>query len=349
MTRNAFLKFLIAAAGLCLLAPVRALARPWRSAHSSTRRGSVLHVSGMTPDIARPDGALSPITPTKQFYVEDISGPPDTLPRDASAWTLNLTGDIAHPETLRYDDILKHPAVTRTITLNCIGNPIGGYAIGNAEWSGLPLKELIDAADPDFFADTLVLKGADGYHDSLPLSAARHPGALLVHSMNGEPLTRDHGFPLRVLVPGYYGIKQVKWLQEIQIQNGPHTGYWQERNWTQSGRVKIFSRIDHPEHGEWLETRRTTLRGIAFAGDRGIQYVQVSLDGEKSWSLAQLEKPLSPYAWVFWSFPVTFPRSGRYRLAVRAADRFSGVQRDGARDPFPSGTSGIHRIDVKVL
>lgn len=232
MTRSAFIRFMLASLALCLLAPLRALARPWRTTHKSARRGSVLHVSDMTPDIARPTGKLSPITPVKRFYVEDISGPPDALPRNASSWTLRLAGDITRPQSLRYDDIIQRPSVTRIITLNCIGNPIGGYAIGNAEWTGLPLARLIEDMDPDFLADTMVLKGADGYHDSLPLSAAKHPGALLVHGMNGQPLTRDHGFPLRVLVPGYYGIKQVKWLQEIRIQNGPHTGYWQKLNWT---------------------------------------------------------------------------------------------------------------------
>ena len=110
-----------------------------------------------------------------------------------------------------------------------------------------------------------------------------------------------------------------------------------------------MSRVDFPVHDQWLESRRTILRGIAFAGDHGIQYVQVSLDGERSWSLARLEKPLSRYSWVLWSFPCTFPGLGRYRIAVRAADLYSGVQRDDGRDPFPSGTSGIHRIEVNVL
>jgi DMSO/TMAO reductase YedYZ molybdopterin-dependent catalytic subunit len=333
-----------------ILAPVRALARPWlKSPQDENLTADWQPVADMTPDVTRPHGAISPITPVSNFYVEDIAGPPESLQPDATGWSLSVTGQIERPLTLNYQDLLQRPAVTRIITLSCIGNPIGGYAIGNAEWTGLPLKALIDEADPDFFANRVVLKGADGYHDSLPLSATRDAAALLVHTMNGKPLTRDHGFPVRVLVPGYYGIKQVKWLTGIEITRGPYKGYWQKRNWTGDGRVKIISRIDHPRHDEWLETRRTTLRGIAFAGDRGIQYVQVSLDGEKSWSLAQLEKPLSPYAWVFWSFPVTFPGSGRYRIAVRAADQYSGVQRDDGRDPFPSGTSGIHRIEVKVL
>lgn len=338
MTRHGFLKFFLWMVTALLVDPVRALARPaWQ------------RVSGMTPDAERPQDAIPPITPVRHFYVEDIAGPPGSISPGAAGWSLRVTGKVKRVLTLNYQELLERPAVTRTITLNCIGNPVGGYAIGNAEWSGLSFRELIDSAEPDFFGERVVLKGADGYHDSLPLSAVRSSAAMLAHTMNGRPLTRDHGFPVRVLVPGYYGIKQVKWLTEIEVVTGPHQGYWQKRNWTGDGRVKIFSRIDHPRHNEWLETRHTVLRGIAFAGDRGIQYVQVSLDGGKSWTLAHLEKPLSEYSWVFWSLPVTFPATGRYRIAVRAADLYSGVQRDDGRDPFPSGTSGIHRIDVKVM
>ncbi|NIU43765.1 MAG: molybdopterin-dependent oxidoreductase [Nitrospinaceae bacterium] len=286
------------------------------------------------------------ITPNRKFYVEDIHGPPRSL--DLKTWRLKITGKVDQPLTLSLDQIRKRPAIRQIITLSCIGNPVGGFALGNAEWEGISLRSLLDEADPDFFASTLIFKGADGYHDSVPLRRGRHRGALLVHTMNGEPLPLDHGYPLRVLIPGLYGIKQVKWITEIEVSNKSHTGYWQKQNWASDGKVKVISRIDFPRHGQRLRTARTTLRGIAFAGDRGIQYVQVSIDGERTWSLARLEKPPSSYSWVFWSLPVRFPKSGRYSIAVRAADQYSGVQFDGHRDPFPSGTSGIHRIQCRV-
>ena len=125
-------------------------------------------------------------------------------------------------------------------------------------------------------------------------------------------------------------------------------GYWHKKGWSKQAKVKIISRIDLPENNEEMRSRKTVIKGIAFAGDRGIEYVQVSIDGEKTWALAELEKPLSPYSWVFWEIPCTFHRPGRTRIAVRAADQYSGLQQDDLRDPFPSGTSGIHRIEVMV-
>ena len=202
-------------------------------------------VAGMQPKATAPTGAVPPITPNSEFYVEDIHGPPKPL--NAETWRLKITGKIDRPLTLSLDQIRKRPTVRRIITLSCIGNPVGGYALGNAEWEGVSLKDLLDEADPDFFTQTLIFKGADGYHDSIPLSRGRHRAVMQAHTMNGEPLPREHGFPLRLLVPGLYGIKQVKWIREIEVSNETHTGYWEKRNWSRDGKVKIISRIDLPK------------------------------------------------------------------------------------------------------
>jgi hypothetical protein len=305
-------------------------------------------VADMVPRVFKSRKLPLPITPVEEFYIEDYSGPPKSLRRGADNWRLTLKGKVDHPLTLNYRQILARPSVKRIITLNCIGNPVGGRAIGNAEWEGIPLKDLIDEADPYFFSNTLIIKAEDGYFESIPLRKARHSGAMLATKMNGKPLTLNHGFPLRLLIPGLYGIKQMKWIKEIEVANHRPKGYWHKKGWSKQAKVKIISRIDLPENNEVLRSRQTVLKGIAFAGDRGIQYVQVSIDGEKTWSLAQLEKPLSPFSWVFWKFPCTFHRPGRNRIAVRAADQYSGLQQDDLRDPFPSGTSGIHRIEVMV-
>lgn len=347
MTRYRFLRLLLLGILSLVFYPLRALAARFSLDEAQSDPHSFTPVVDMQPRVTAPAGAVTPITPNNEFYVEDIHGSPKSL--NPETWRLQITGEIDRPLTLSQDQIRKRPTVRRMITLSCIGNPVGGHALGNAVWEGIALKDLLEEADPDFFARTLIFKGADGYHDSIPLSRGRHPGALLAHTMNGKPLPREHGYPLRLLVPGLYGIKQVKWIQEIEVSRETHTGYWQKRNWSAEGKVKIMSRIDYPKNGSWVQGSSTVLRGIAFAGDRGIQYVQVSTDGERSWSLARLEKPLSPYSWVFWSFPLKLPRFGRYSVAVRAADQYSGLQDDRQRDPFPSGTSGIHRIHFNAL
>jgi len=329
MTRSRFLRFLLSLAFFLILLPVKALA-------------------DMKPRVFKTRKHPLPITPVEEFYVEDTSGPPKSLRQGAANWRLTVKGKVDRPLTLDYKQILSRPTVKRIITLNCIGNPVGGRAIGNAEWEGIPLKDLIDSADPHFFSNTLILKAEDGYYESIPLGKAKHPAAILATKMNGKPLNLNHGFPLRLLIPGLYGIKQMKWIKEIEVANHRPKGYWHKKGWSKEAKVKIISRIDIPENNERISSRQTVIKGIAFAGDRGIQYVQVSIDGEKTWSLAELEKPLSPYSWVFWKFPCTFPRPGRTRIAVRAADQYSGLQQDDLRDPFPSGTSGIHRIEVLV-
>jgi DMSO/TMAO reductase YedYZ molybdopterin-dependent catalytic subunit len=364
VTRFQFLRVLLLGVLSLVFYPLRALAGGERPQVTNRRRlekvtgtsppnasvkfaPGLARVAGMQPKATAPTGTVSPITPNSEFYVEDIHGPPKRF--NTEAWRLKITGKVDQPLTLSLDQIWKRLAVRQIITLSCIGNPVGGYAVGNAEWVGISLWDLLDEADPDFFTKTLIFKGADGYHDSIPLSRGRNRAALLAHTMNGEPLPREHGFPLRLLIPGLYGIKQVKWISEIEVSNETHTGYWEKRNWSRDGKVKIISRIDYPKNDSQVRGSKTVLRGIAFAGDRGIQYVQVSTDGERSWSLAQLETPLSPYSWVFWSFPMRLPRPGRYSIAVRAADQYSGIQRDGQRDPFPSGTDGIHRIQFEAL
>jgi DMSO/TMAO reductase YedYZ molybdopterin-dependent catalytic subunit len=329
MTRSRFLRFLLFTIVFLFTLPLKVLA-------------------DMVPRVFKTRKRPSPITPVEEFYVEDFSGPPKSLRQGAKDWRLTIKGKVDHPLTLDYKQILSRPTVKRIITLNCIGNPVGGRAIGTALWEGIPLKDLIDSADPNFFSNTLILKAEDGYYESIPLGKAKHPAALLAIKMNGQPLTLNHGFPLRLLIPGLYGIKQMKWIKEIEVANHRPKGYWHKKGWSRQAKVKIVSRIDIPENNETLISRQTIIRGIAFAGDRGIQYVQVSIDGEKTWSLAQLAKPLSPYSWVFWKFPCTFPKAGRTRIAVRAADQYSGLQQDDLRDPFPSGTSGIHRIEVLV-
>jgi len=348
ITRHRFLRYLGCAVLALVFYPLRALAARFSFGESlSAEPYTISPVADMQPQATAPVDGVAPITPNSQFYVEDIHGPPKHL--NAKTWRLKISGNIERPFMLSLDDIRKRPTVRQIVTLSCIGNPVGGYALGNAEWEGISLKDLLNELQPSFFAKTIVFKAADGYHESMSITEGNHPAALLAHTMNGQPLPRKHGFPLRLVIPGRYGIKQIKWLNAIEVSDQSHIGYWPKRNWSRDGKVKILSRIDFPQNDGWVLEPQTVLRGIAFAGDRGIQYVQVSTDGERTWSLAKLEKPLSPYSWVFWSFPMKFSRSGRYSVSVRAADMYSGIQRGGQRDAFPAGVDGFHRIRFNVL
>ncbi len=336
MTRARFLQMLTGWALLFLAFPFRLLANV-----------KVKPVADMAPRFKVPKGAVPPVTPTSRFYVEDISGVPDVIKNGAPGWKLKVHGLVEHPLALNLDGLAKRPQVEETITLSCIGNPVGGYALGNAEWRGVSLRKLIDDTGPKSGAVWLIVKAADGYHESIPLKQAQHRAAMLATHMNGERLTKDHGYPVRLLIPGLYGIKQVKWIEELQLSAERLPGYWNKKGWDREAWVQIFSRIDWPKQDDGLLRGHHTMRGIAFAGDRGIIRVEVSQDEGKTWELAELEPPLSEYSWVFWNKRVPL-RPGRQTLMVRAADLYSGIQRGYKRDPFPSGVTGFHRIEIDV-
>lgn len=337
MTRARFLQYLAGWALFFMALPLRAF--------SGVR---VRPVNDMAPRFTVPEGATLPITPVKDFYVEDISGVPAKVKQGTAGWTLHISGQVQKPLTLSPEDFKQRKQVTRIITLSCIGNPVGGHAIGNAEWRGVLLSSLLKEAGVDDSAEWLTFHGADGYHETLPLSEAMKPSGLLATHMNGKPLTRDHGRPVRLLIPGLYGIKQVKWITRMEVTSDWRAGYWHEKGWSREARVQVFSRIDLPKSGEWFQRGEQEIRGIAFAGDRGIDRVEVSWDGGKTWQVAEMEKPLSPWSWVFWRKRVEFERGGRYTVMVRAADQYSRVQDNTRRDPFPAGTTGYHKVEFRV-
>jgi hypothetical protein len=167
--------------------------------------------------------------------------------------------------------------------------------------------------------------------------------------MNGEPLPRRHGFPARVIVPGRYGIKNVKWLERIEVISGDYKGYWQQKGWTQVGSVKTESQIRMPGDKAIVQAESAELAGLAFAGDRGIQSVDVSLDGGDSWQTATIIANPSPQnlSWVLWRLPWQ-PAAGTYTLLVRATDGTGALQTSKHAPTLPDGASGWHRIVVGV-
>lgn len=285
------------------------------------------------------------ITPNDEFYVTSYRSPPTVRP---DSWQLSITGLVERPVVLTYEQLLARPARSEIVTLECVGNEVGGESISTAQWEGPSLKMLIEEVGVSTEAVDVVFHSADGYSDSIRLDHALRGDVLIAHKMNGVPLPQGHGFPARIIVPGHYGMKSVQWLTEIEIVDRDYLGYYQKKGWTDDATVKTMSRIDMPGHGSSLQGAKHLIQGLAFAGTRGIQLVEVSTDEGNTWQTAMLETPLSRYAWRFWKLEWQAPKPGRYSLLVRATDGTGRVQSSDDREPAPDGATGLHQITVSV-
>jgi DMSO/TMAO reductase YedYZ molybdopterin-dependent catalytic subunit len=292
-------------------------------------------------------GLSTEVTPVGKFYVvsKNIFDPAV----ESKTWKLAVKGMVERPYGLTLDELRQLPSVTKPHSLMCISNEIGGDLISNATWKGVPLKILLEKAGVRSGARKLIVRARDGYSDSFPLGAALHEGTIVAYEMNGKPLERQHGFPARVLVMGLYGIKNVKWVSEVEIVEHDYKGYWQVRGWTDTAIYKTFSRIDVPGHDATLKRGAPTwIAGVAFAGDRGIRTVEVSVDGGKSWQPARVKRAMGDHTWVLWAFEWTPAASGTAALVSRAVDGTGAVQPAGPNPPLPDGVEGLHRVAVKV-
>jgi DMSO/TMAO reductase YedYZ molybdopterin-dependent catalytic subunit len=290
-------------------------------------------------------------TPNDKFYVVNYSSSPFSIARrlDQEQWRLHVTGEVKRPVSLGWRDILNREAFDQIVTLECIDTLPGGDSLGNAQWRGISLKQLLlEVGVEQETARDIVFRGADGYHDSIPFERAMQDDVMLAYLMNGEKLPQEHGFPLRLIVPGLYGIKNVKWITEIEVYNGDYKGYWQQRGWTDEGTIKIFSRIDSPGHYQPLRGPEHTVRGIAFGGPYSISKVELSFDGGRSWQVADIAPPLSEKSWVIWSYRWRPSKAGRYQVTVRATDTRGQLQSPDIVRPFPAGASGYHTIVALV-
>jgi DMSO/TMAO reductase YedYZ molybdopterin-dependent catalytic subunit len=292
-------------------------------------------------------GLVREVTPVETFYVvsKNIFDPSI----EAKTWKLVVKGKIERPYSLTLDELRRLPAVTRPHTLMCISNEIGGDLISNAMWKGVPLRTILEKAGVQPGAKKLIVRGHDGYSDSFPLGIALLDGSIVVYEMNGKPLERQHGFPARALVMGLYGIKNVKWLSELEVTESDYKGYWQRRGWTDTGAYKTFSRIDVPAAGATIKRgQRSWIAGVAFTGDRGIAAVEVSADGGTSWQRARLKPAMGDHTWGLWAFEWIPAVPGVFTLTVRAVDGTGIVQPIGPKPPLPDGVEGLHSISIKV-
>jgi DMSO/TMAO reductase YedYZ molybdopterin-dependent catalytic subunit len=268
-----------------------------------------------------------PLTPAELFFVREHFPAPAASTVGSK---LSVGGAVAAPFEISYDDLAERPRKKLPVTLECAENPVGGGLVSHAEWSGVSLASLIEQARAATDARFVRLSGADGFTRTIPLSKAMHPDTLAVNQMNGEKLPANHGFPLRAVIPGWYGMDSVKWLRRIDVLTAPEGGQGYERQVRSllagvrtTGPVtamQVKSVFSRPVDGAILASRRFILRGAAWAGENKIQQVEVSTDGGKKWTVARLDFEALPYAWVYWSYDWKIPSAGPYDLSVRATD-----------------------------
>jgi DMSO/TMAO reductase YedYZ molybdopterin-dependent catalytic subunit len=293
---------------------------------------------GITPAIT-PDGDHYQVSKNVLFSDPGVA---------VSRWRLDVHGLVSRPLSLSLDDLRAMPIVEQPATLACIGNNVPARAISTAVWKGVRLADVLERAGVTAAtARDVVLIGADNYTDSIPLARAVDSGTILAFAMNGQPVPQGHGAPLRAIVPGIYGMKNVKWIEAIEVVGGDYLGYWQQRGWSDAAAYQTLSRIDEPRNNEELRTGVPHLvAGIAFAGDRGISRVDLAIDDVVV--TPRMEPSLGPYTWVIWSHHWTPVSSGVYEMRVRAYDLNGAAQSDGVQPNFPNGATGLHRIVVSV-
>jgi len=295
-------------------------------------------VSRLTPEI----------TSNTAFYkVSKNLLPPTIRPEQ---WSLQVTGAVRRPLTLRYADVLGFAPMQYYTTLVCISNKPGSNLISTALWKGLLLQQLLERVGVQADAVEVVFRAADSYGETLPLATCLDAGTLLAYEMNGVPLPAEHGLPLRLVVPNVYGLKSVKWLTGIDVvRTDAPQGYWEKRGWSDTAVVQVQSHIDQATLPRPLRAGQgAVFGGVAFAGSRGLQQVEVSTDAGRTWQAAALKPALSAYTWQLWAFAWTPAQQGRYVLQVRATDAQETQQRTQQRQAAHDGSSGLHTLKVHV-
>ncbi|MGO4191823.1 molybdopterin-dependent oxidoreductase [Arthrobacter sp. YAF17] len=296
----------------------------------------------------RLDGVGPLVTPNKDFYRIDTALRVPVL--DPGQWTLKVTGLVEREVSLDFATLLAKPLVERHVTIACVSNEVGGDLIGNARWLGWPVRDLLALAGPKDGADMVLSRSADGWTAGTPLEVLTDSrDALLAVGMNGEPLPLEHGFPVRLIVPGLYGyVSATKWVTELKVTRfADDVGYWTPRGWSEQGPVKTSSRIDVPRDGHSVNAGMVAFGGVAWAQHTGIGRVELRVN-RGAWQQAELAPGISKDTWYQWklALPLT---PGQYEVQVRATDLNGAAQVEDRAPAAPSGATGFHtvRVDVK--
>ncbi|MBG0821268.1 molybdopterin-dependent oxidoreductase [Planomonospora sp. ID91781] len=300
--------------------------------------GSDLRISGLSPFF----------TPNRDFYrVDTALLVPRVDPRD---WTLTITGMVDRPAELTFADLMGRPLVEADVTLCCVSNEVGGPYIGNARWLGVRLADVLREAGVHAGADMLLSTSTDGWTCGTPADVVLDGReALLAVAMNGETLTADHGFPARLVVPGLYGyVSATKWVTEIKVTRFDRDeAYWTPRGWSAKGPIKTQSRIDLPRPGAVLPPGRTVIAGVAWAQHRGVDAVEVRVDGGP-WRRARLAEAPTADTWRQWVLDDWDAAAGEHTIEVRATDATGRTQTAERAPVAPDGATGLHAVTVRV-
>lgn len=297
------------------------------------------------------EGMPDVVTANTDFYRIDTAL---AVPRvDPSTWSLRIVGLVDQELTLSFEELLAEPAIETTVTLTCVSNTVGGDLAGNARWIGVPVRTLLARAGVQDGADMVLSRSVDGFTASTPLEALTDDrDAILAVAMNGEALPVEHGYPVRMVVPGLYGyVSATKWVEELTVTRfADATAYWTDRGWSEKGPIKTASRIDVPRDGDRLEADdagAVTLGGTAWAQHRGVEGVQVQVDDDP-WQDATLATAISADTWVQWSLAWADATPGEHTARVRATDGTGELQTSKVASPAPDGASGWHEVSFTV-
>lgn len=358
-TRRRLLVQLGTVAGAAALWPwVRANLRPssadtaasTAASNSSAEAARAIQPGNIDFD-AIPD--LSPwLTPEEEFYY--VSKNIQVYKTDVETWEpLTVEGQVESPLEMALSDIKQLPPLELHATLVCIDykadKPATRDLMSNGRWTGTSLKGLLEQAGVQSKAKDLELHAADGYSDSLPVELIMdHEEIMLAWALNAEDLTPKHGYPLRLIIPGHYGVKNVKHIQRIVATEKDYKGYWQNRGWSDECEVYPFAKLETPSlHAQVPVGELSVIAGVAFAGLRGVSGVEVSTDDGESWHEAEVEAQANaPYGWRRWAYLWEPAESGQHTLLARTIDDQGKIQTADSSAAYPDGSTGYDRVWV---
>ena len=296
-----------------------------------------------------PTPVQSFITPTSDFFRIDTAYP-GTPEVDTAKWALRIHGMVDREVSLTLADLGQFKQVTNTITLACVSNNVGGNEIGTAEWTGVLLADVLREAGVAPGAQQLVSRSQDGWTCGTPVDAVMDGrAAMLVTAMNGAPLTPEHGFPVRMVIPGLFGyVSATKWLVDLELTSwDAFDAYWVQAGWAKEGPVLASSRVDVPRPGAKLSAGEINFAGFAWAPTAGVGKVQVRID-ESPWSEAELLRGPNGDSWAQWKITLEVP-AGEHLVTVRVIDANGGAQEEKVQSTFPSGATGLHAVKFTAI